>query len=275
MYLQPGYVLARVKLGRAYLALRYPAQAIAQAELALAADPANEEARRLSEDARAPLHAATPSVVQPAPSASPSAPAILAPATAAGAGAPVSAIPAGATVVVVMPPGAPIPGAIAASQAASAAGSTLAAPPTEGGAPRTRTYRLTPDPLDAPATAPSAAQRYRSALDLVARRDYRGAIALLDEAIVLDPRLAVAYTARASARFGLGGFRDAADDYKAAIGLDPALATPLYGLAECYRLLGDPLAGELYQRYAASRAPDVREDLRSIARDRARDLSRR
>jgi tetratricopeptide (TPR) repeat protein len=98
---------------------------------------------------------------------------------------------------------------------------------------------------------------------------------LLNEAIALDPRLAVAYTARASARFGLGQFRDAADDYKAAIGLDPALATPLYGLAECYRVLGDPVAAELYRRYAASRAPDVREDLRAIAHDRAEDLTQR
>lgn len=157
-------------------------------------------------------------------------------------------------------------------------------PPLAAGAPQPRTYRLSPGALEAPSSAqgtaapgavPSAAQRYRSALELVARRDFAGAISLLDEAIAIDPRLAVAYTARASARFGLGRFREAADDYKASLGLDPALATPLYGLAECYRLLGDPLAAELYRRYAASRASDVREDLRVIAQDRAQDLTRR
>jgi tetratricopeptide (TPR) repeat protein len=177
-------------------------------------------------------------------------------------------------VVVVMPAGS-APALALPGTAAVPASSTPATP-------QPRMYRLPPEGAGAPAPAasapgaqPSAGQRYRSALDLVARRDYVGAIALLNEAIALEPRLAVAYTARASARFGLGRFREAADDYKAALGLDPALATPLYGLAECYRLLGDPLAAELYGRYAASRASDVREDLRAIARDRAEDLSRR
>jgi tetratricopeptide (TPR) repeat protein len=53
VYMQPGYAPAHVRLGRAYLALRYPAQAIAQAEAALAADPASAEARELLEKARA------------------------------------------------------------------------------------------------------------------------------------------------------------------------------------------------------------------------------
>ncbi|ABS26704.1 tetratricopeptide repeat protein [Anaeromyxobacter sp. Fw109-5] len=277
VYLQPGYAFARVKLGRAYLALRYPAQAIAQAELVLAADPADEEARRLSDDARAPRSVATGPAVPPVPSApspgvAPPSPGAAAPAGAAAAAAP--SIPAGATVVVVMPAG---------SAPALALPSAAAAPaPSTSASPQPRMYRLPPEGAGAPAPAasapgalPSAGQRYRSALDLVARRDYAGAIALLNEAIALEPRLAVAYTARASARFGLGRFREAADDYKAALGLDPALATPLYGLGECYRLLGDPLAAELYARYAASRASDVREDLRVIARDRAEDLSRR
>jgi tetratricopeptide (TPR) repeat protein len=199
----------------------------------------------------------------------------VAPAVAA-AGLTASGIPAGATVVVVMP-GAPAATAVPVSPAAPGS-------PAATASPQARTYRLSPGALDAPAPVPgpaapaaatSAAQRYRTALALVSRRDFAGAITLLNEAIALDPRLAVAYTARASARFGLGRFRDAADDYKAAIGLDPALATPLYGLAECYRLLGDPLAAELYRRYAASRAPDVREDLRAVAHDRAEDLTRR
>lgn len=53
VYMQPGYAAARVRLGRAYLALRYPAQAIAQAEAALAVDPESDEARRLLEEASA------------------------------------------------------------------------------------------------------------------------------------------------------------------------------------------------------------------------------
>ena len=275
VFLQPGYAFARVKLGRAYLALRYPAQAIAQAELALSADPGSEDARRLSEDARA-QSAAPAAAPASAPAVAPPAAASVAPAVAA-AGLTASGIPPGATVVVVMPAGAPATTAVPMPPAAPAS-------PAATPSPQARTYRLSPGALDAPApvpgptaptAAPSAAQRYRTALNLVSRRDFAGAITLLNEAIALDPRLAVAYTARASARFGLGRFSDAADDYKAAIGLDPALATPLYGLAECYRLLGDPLAAELYRRYAASRAPDVREDLRAIAHARAEDLTRR
>ncbi|MFO0580647.1 MAG: hypothetical protein U0229_00090 [Anaeromyxobacter sp.] len=133
-------------------------------------------------------------------------------------------------------------------------------------------------PAAAPAPAPApkpqtAAQRYRTGVGLIGSRDYAGAVAELTEAIALDPRLAVAYAARASARFGLGKYREAADDYKASMGLDPGLATPLYGLAECYRQLGDPAAVEMYQRYADSKAPDVREDLRAVASKRAAELS--
>ncbi|WP_243337274.1 tetratricopeptide repeat protein [Anaeromyxobacter soli] len=280
VYLQPGYVFARVKLGRAYLALRYPAQAIAQGELALASDPTSDDARRLLEEARAARVPAPALSASPTPQPAAAAPAAPAAAAAPAIGAPTAAIPAGATVVVVMPAGVAPGTTIAVPSAAPAA--PAAAPAPAGTQPRT--YRLTPEPYDAPAPlpaapaqagGPTAAQRYRSALDLVARREYGAAIALLDDAIALDPRLAVAYTARASAKFGQRRFREAADDYKAALGLDPALGTPLYGLAECYRLLGDPLAGELYRRYSNSHARDVREELRSVARARADELSGR
>src|SRR5512146_302607 len=53
VYMQPRYAPARVRLGRAYLALRYPAQAIEQAEAALAEDPDSADARKLLEQARA------------------------------------------------------------------------------------------------------------------------------------------------------------------------------------------------------------------------------
>lgn len=123
--------------------------------------------------------------------------------------------------------------------------------------------------LPPPGPARSPAQRYRAALDLMAKREYARAVTELDGAIAEDPRLAVAYVARASAQLGLARYREAADDYQAAIGLDPGMATPLYGLAECRRLLGGQDAAELYRRYAESRAPDVREDLRALAKKRA------
>jgi tetratricopeptide (TPR) repeat protein len=148
---------------------------------------------------------------------------------------------------------------------AAAAGAERQPPPGEASP--------APPPGSAPpeSQGPSAAQRYRTALDLVARREYAAAVTELNEAIAVDPRLAVAYAARASAQFGLGRYREAAEDYKAAL----SLATPLYGLAECYRLLGDPAAAEMYKRYSESKAADVRDDLRAIAAKRAQELSNR
>jgi tetratricopeptide (TPR) repeat protein len=120
---------------------------------------------------------------------------------------------------------------------------------------------------------PTAGQRYRAGLELMSNREFEKAIAELTQAIVLDPRLAVAYAARASARFGMGRYREAADDYKASLAIDENLGTPLYGLAECYRVLGDgKRAAEMYQRYADSKAADVREDLRTISAKRAQEL---
>jgi tetratricopeptide (TPR) repeat protein len=95
VYLQPGYAPARVRLGRAYLALRYPEQAAAQAQAALAADPGNAEASELLASATA----------APARPAAPDAPA-------AGGGhvfrlVPVGAPAPGEAAAAVPPPGPP------------------------------------------------------------------------------------------------------------------------------------------------------------------------
>jgi len=269
VYAQPGYAAARVRLGRAYLAMRYPDFALAQADAVLRADPANPEALALLDEARrmppravapgAAPTAAAPAEPRPAPRAfkltpEPAAPA-AAPATAPAAAPAVSAPAAAAS-------------AVAAPVAAAAAAPMAVAAMPE------RTPEAAPAPAPTPAAPPpTAAQRYRTGVELIGSRDYQGAVNELSEAIALDPRLAVAYAARASARFGLGKYREAADDYKASLGLDPGLATPLYGLAECYRQLGDPAAVEMYQRYADSKSADVREDLRGVAAKRAAELS--
>lgn len=236
VYLAPSSAAARVKLGRAYLALRYPAQAQAQAEQALALDAGSADARRLLDDALAGR------IPQASTATAPVAPPAVATASSAGG------------------PQAP------------------AAPPLQ----QVHVYRLTPEPaastprivpaaLAAPDTGrdATAAERYRAGVELIARREFARAIVELDGAIQQDQRLGVAYAARASARFGLGRHREAAQDYVSALELDPGLGTPLYGLAECYRLAGDRRAVELYRRYAASRAADVREDLRTLAVRRA------
>jgi multidrug efflux pump subunit AcrA (membrane-fusion protein) len=54
-----------------------------------------------------------------------------------------------------------------------------------------------------------------------------------------------------------------------------AADTPLFGLAECNRLLGQGVAAvDYYARYVASTASDVREDLRAEARKRLGELRR-
>lgn len=261
VYLQPTYAPARVRLGRAYLALRYPEQAIAQAEAALADDPESVEARKLLEEARAaPPRAKAGAVVAP------SAPAAAPPAAAKPGGrvfklsqdADAAPPPAAGGAAVAAPV------AIAGAAAGTAAGArAVAVDGPDSGAP------------EPPSTAQRqvAALHYRTALGLLQGREWSKAVAALSDALLADPTLAVAYSARGSAQFGLGNYRDAAEDYAAAIRLDDKLATPIYGLAECHRVLGDgKKAAEMYDRYVQSTASDVRDDLRAIAAQRAREL---
>ena len=269
VYLAPRSPTARVKLGRAYLALRYTAQAIAQAEQALAVDPANADARKLAEDAkatlaggRAPARGSVPAAAQ-AVAPPPSAPAVQ-PAPRVFRFVPDSPEPAAA---------APAPSAASVAVPRTTA---VVEPPRDGAGAQASAEGAGGLVAAAPAAAPkgaTAGQRYRAALEHVQNREFEKAIAALTEAIALDPRLAVAYAARASARFGLGKYREAAEDYRAALAFDPNLGTPVYGLAECYRVQGESRnAAEMYQRYAESRAPDVRDDLRAIAARRAQEL---
>jgi len=119
-----------------------------------------------------------------------------------------------------------------------------------------------------------AASTYEQGVAAISQGHYGEALAALDEAVRLDPRLPVAYTARASALFGLGRYVEAAGDYRTALALEPGQATPLFGLGECYRMLGQgPTASDYYSRYAASAAADARDDLKAEARKHAAELA--
>ncbi|HUL57938.1 MAG TPA: tetratricopeptide repeat protein [Anaeromyxobacteraceae bacterium] len=246
-YAQPAYLGSRIKTGRTYLSLRYPAFASFEAEVVLASDPSNPEASALLDEARR---------TQPRAGAAPAGESTRPPQRVLKLSAGSAAVAGGG-----VPGGTSGPAPAASSSAAPAAAAAAPAAVAAASAPA-------PEP-----SGPTAAQHYRAGLDLMGKRDWNAAANEFSEAIALDPRLAVAYSARASARFGLQKYREAADDYKAALGLDPGLATPLYGLAECYRLLGDPAAAEYYKRYADSTAKDVRDDLRAVASQRAQELS--
>jgi tetratricopeptide (TPR) repeat protein len=289
VFQQPRYPPARVRLGRAYLALRYPALAIAQAEAALAEDPASVEAGKLVEESKNP--SARPAAAPPPP-AGPTSPGAeqgsarnaprvyrFTPDAEAAAGSPGTPPPGrrdGATApshavdpvvaVVVAAPADPEPASTRRSSDVRVFQAPGAAPPPDAASPPPSSGTASPPGV-------TAAQHYRTALGHLQNRDWGKAVAELSDAIRVDPKLAVAYAARGSAQFGLGKYGDAAEDYRAALVLDPALATPVYGLAECYRVLGDAKrAAEMYERYSRAGSSDVREDLRAIAAKRAQEL---
>lgn len=241
VYLDPTSAVARIKLARAYAALGHKDQAERQLKQALELDPDNGDARKVLAE-----------LANPAPAAPPPVPVVTA----------------------IAPPPVTTP------------------TPTPTPPPSQRVYRLTDDagglppdanqpgagvavgrtaPPAAPALPgqPEASRHYRSAITMIGARDFKGAIIELDRALEINPQMGVAIAARASAFYGLGRYQEAARDYEAALLLVPELATPLYGLAETYRHLDDPRAGEYYSRYAKSDANDVRPELRETARKRA------
>jgi tetratricopeptide (TPR) repeat protein len=114
---------------------------------------------------------------------------------------------------------------------------------------------------------------YEKGVQQINARDFAGAHKSLTEAIAADPNLSVAYVARGSAQIGLRRFAAAAADYEYAHRLDPSLSSPLYGLAEAYRVLGrSSEARRYYEQYAKSNAPDVRPELQAQARQKAAQI---
>lgn len=235
VYLEPTSAVARIRLARAYTSLKHPVEAEAQLRHALELDPGNGEASRLLEELRSP----PPAVPSPAAVVSPVAPAAAA---------------ASPRLYRLTDDAAPPPAVLAVAPQAGAAG--------PGGV-------AAPSAAPGPASSEQASRHYKAALTMIGDRDFKGAVLELDQALLRNPKLGVAHAARGSALFGLGRFQDAANDYQTALAMVPGMATPLYGLAETYRRLDDPRAGEYYVRYAGSDASDVRPELRETARQRA------
>jgi tetratricopeptide (TPR) repeat protein len=119
-------------------------------------------------------------------------------------------------------------------------------------------------------TKQQARHDYENGVQQINSRDYAAAIQSLTQAIQRDPSMVVAYVARGSANIGLRRYSEAALDYQYAIRLDPAMGSPLYGLAEAYRAMGRTAdARQYYEKYATSTASDVRADLQSEAKQKA------
>jgi tetratricopeptide (TPR) repeat protein len=161
------------------------------------------------------------------------------------------------------------PGSAAATQAAASVAAPAANPPAPNPAPP-----IPPGPTSGDEAA--ARRHYSTGVALIHDRKYEPAVAELDQAIALRPGYANALIARGSARISLGRFQEAAQDYAAARAADPALAAPLFGLAEAYRQLGDAgKAIELYRAFADSNAPDAQPNLKAYAKQTADSLSRK
>ena len=131
-------------------------------------------------------------------------------------------------------------------------------------------------PVEAPKPVDEAGarERYTAAVKLIHERKYAEAIPILEEALQKKPGYGVALVARGSAHMGLLQYEAAAADYSAARASDPSLASPLFGLAEAYRAMGQGgKAAQMYKEYAASTAPDVQPQLRDYAAKNAQALA--
>jgi tetratricopeptide (TPR) repeat protein len=115
---------------------------------------------------------------------------------------------------------------------------------------------------------------YRAGVGLIREKKYQQAVAELDQSLAQKPGYAIALIARGSAKIGLGLYDEAVVDYSAAQKADPALASPLFGLAEAYRGLGQAeKAASMYREFASSGAPDAQENLKQYALQNAQVLS--
>jgi tetratricopeptide (TPR) repeat protein len=125
-----------------------------------------------------------------------------------------------------------------------------------------------------PVDEAAARAHYTKAVGLINEHKFAEGAAELDLALAAQPGFALAMVARGSARMGEGRHLDALRDYAAAQRADPSLASPLYGMAEAYRGLGqNEKASQLYRQYAASTAPDVQPSLKEYALRNAQALS--
>ena len=142
-------------------------------------------------------------------------------------------------------------------------------------ASRERLAAFSPAPVPKPQVDEAGArERYTAAVALINERKYAEALVALDEALRKKPGYGVALVARGSAQMGLLHYDAAAADYAAARAADPSLASPLFGLAEAYRALGQPQkAAELYREYATSGAVDVQPQLKEYAARNAQALA--
>ncbi len=94
---------------------------------------------------------------------------------------------------------------------------------------------------------------YMESVELLKTKKFDKASKILNRALQIDPNYFLALVARAGANIGLGKFAYAINDYEKALQLNPQSASPLFGLGEAYRGLGDSGKAKVYySRYLTS-----------------------
>lgn len=130
--------------------------------------------------------------------------------------------------------------------------------------------RITSKPLSAPAK-----EAFLKGAALFADRDYPGAVHQYDIALVFHPDVSELYSARAAAWLASGDPARALADYTQARRFGPALALPLFGLAETYAALqrnADAIAH--YQLFLSSTAADATPAMIEKAQEGLKALQR-
>lgn len=124
-----------------------------------------------------------------------------------------------------------------------------------------RAAEVAPPIATKPLSAP-AKEAFLKGAALFADRDYPGAVHQYDIAIVFHPDVSELYSARAAAWLASSEPMRALADYTQARRVGPALALPLFGLAETYAALQRSAeAIEHYQLFLASTAADATPEM--------------
>jgi tetratricopeptide (TPR) repeat protein len=98
-----------------------------------------------------------------------------------------------------------------------------------------------PTPVAPPKSVPgeTATAYYKRGHKLLEDGHFAEAIQQLDEAVRLDPRLALAYNARGFAHYRLKQYGEAVADFNSALGLNPAYANAYLNRSVARRASGD------------------------------------
>jgi tetratricopeptide (TPR) repeat protein len=96
-----------------------------------------------------------------------------------------------------------------------------------------------PPPTPPPKQGPDIDDLFLKAVQANNQGDYQTAANVIDELLRIKQDHAKAYVVRGDAMLGLGQMDEAVKSYNSAMVFDPGLSSPLFGLAESYRLLAN------------------------------------